>query len=92
MRVKNGLFMKKECRETFDLVAIILPDLLTLLRSKLESLQEPQDINIQSCSHHSKDGVPHSIEADTACEPSNYVLNQGRPKRICRFQLILRTM
>ena len=47
---------------------------------ELENQREPQDINIQKNIQH-KDYISHLIEADTACEPLNYELNDGRPKR-----------
>ena len=61
---------------------LLLPDHLPFPTLELENQKEPQDINIQSYIQH-KDDISHPIEADTACElpPSNYELNEGRPKR-----------
>ena len=61
-----------------------LPNILPLPTPELESQQEPQDINVQNCSQHSEDYIPHPIEADTARKPSNYELDEGRPKRTRR--------
>ena len=52
--------------------------------SESKTQQEPQDINIQNCSHHSKDDISHPIEAYTTREPFNYQLDEGRPKRTCK--------
>ena len=60
---------------------LLLLDHLPFPTLELESQKEPQDINIQNYIQH-KDYIFHLIEADIACEPSNYELNDGRPKRI----------
>ena len=59
---------------------LLLPDHLPFPTLELENQKEPQEINIQNYIQHKED-ISHLIEADTACESSNYELNEGRPKR-----------